>query len=548
MIELSTKDGALRPGIDMECWRHIQRWLGLREWWDVSAESVWESAARVIELARGSWLWEQSFTAALRAVDESQSPDSGVLAGLAEAVRDEDKARLAHMVWDIRQMPGWEQFALPPGMSAFDLSRKRLGDGEWAVVLLTGKTIEAGLKGAVRAIAVGRTSVEYIDLGDPEALLNALAFWREAYIGCELTRRVETMGLCMASALQILRRSVINPVVGRLAQLGPLKHIYWLPTGELSDLPCEAALIAGEAPSPGTHSAGPDADGDLRGPLRGASSVGSQRHRRGSSTRDEEMLRELQQLVADSHPTPAVDRLCATLTTSQIPVLRAVPTPDHDRGLTRRAIAVDAAHTPGLDALPNARQEAENVARQLARHGYKVLSARDVAAPELLDLIAQHCEVFHFAGHGKSEPQPLDSHLVLDGGALTIAELIEHTDAVSDENPQLLAVLSACDSAKGATESGETVTWANAVGLWGYRNVLASNNPVPDASGARFVTLFYAAFLDDQQSIRDSFRQALQSMSVKYRHPIHWASWTLVHGVEPATVGFPRSASASASG
>jgi CHAT domain-containing protein len=150
------------------------------------------------------------------------------------------------------------------------------------------------------------------------------------------------------------------------------------------------------------------------------------------------------------------------------------------------------------------------------------------------DLVSQLSKFryLHFATHGLfSDVSPLQSAIVLaqppkgspDDGFLTAREIYA-LNLKAD-----MAVLSACETARGEVKSGEGVvglTWALFVA--GVPTQVVSQWKVSDASTPELMTAFYGN-LKAGQSKGQALRNAALTMMKdgKHSHPYHWAAFVL---------------------
>ena len=142
------------------------------------------------------------------------------------------------------------------------------------------------------------------------------------------------------------------------------------------------------------------------------------------------------------------------------------------------ALLIAMRETPGLTAggpLPFADDEVEILAGLCPSLGLE-----PAIPPRSRDNILRHlrnCEIFHFAGHGKSDPEdPSQSYLLLEDwmtSPLTAGDLRDHR---LQDNPPFFAYLSACST--GTKESDkfadEGVHLAQAFQLAGFRHVIGT--------------------------------------------------------------------------
>jgi CHAT domain-containing protein len=147
--------------------------------------------------------------------------------------------------------------------------------------------------------------------------------------------------------------------------------------------------------------------------------------------------------------------------------------------------------------------------------------------------------VLHFASHGILDSvSPMYSHIVLstddksnDDGLLEAWEIMR-LDLKAD-----LAVLSACDTARGKTEAGEGVigmSWAFFVA--GCPTTVVSQWKVDSASTADLMIEFHKNLVQRTQGPQPTWRKAealREAMLVvmknpKYRDPYYWAGFVVV--------------------
>lgn len=138
------------------------------------------------------------------------------------------------------------------------------------------------------------------------------------------------------------------------------------------------------------------------------------------------------------------------------------------------------------------------------------------------------CDVFHFAGHSRVEPnRPWRSVLVVPDAA---GDPVDAARIAGLRTRARLAVLSSCESAGGWIALGEGVTGLTGAFLAaGAPAVLASLWPVDDSSTAELVGAFYRALARGRTTagaLRDA--QAELRSRPATRAPFHWAGFVLV--------------------
>jgi CHAT domain-containing protein len=155
----------------------------------------------------------------------------------------------------------------------------------------------------------------------------------------------------------------------------------------------------------------------------------------------------------------------------------------------RRALIVgdpafDAQLHPALHRLPGAAVEAAAIA---GTYGVGALIGPAAAEPEVRRQLAR-CDLLHLAAHGRLDAvDPSDSSIVLAGSdELTVSDLVGLQ--INTE----LAVLSACDSGRGAASLGnEVVGLARGLIAAGARRSVVTLWPVDDAPACVTMSLFH---------------------------------------------------------
>ena len=182
-----------------------------------------------------------------------------------------------------------------------------------------------------------------------------------------------------------------------------------------------------------------------------------------------------------------------------------------------------------IKPLPGTQQEADALA-----HLYPnavLLTGKTAQEGELVKALPKY-RYLHFATHGLfSDTAPLQSAIVLaqppkdsaDDGFLTAREIFE-----MPLNAEM-AVLSACETARGVNTEGEGVvglTWA--LFAAGVPTQVVSQWKVSDASTPQLMTAFYSNLKSGQGKGR-ALQNAARAMMYdgKHRHPYHWAAFVL---------------------
>lgn len=197
------------------------------------------------------------------------------------------------------------------------------------------------------------------------------------------------------------------------------------------------------------------------------------------------------------------------------PTMLAIGDPQHDVALAA-----------GTSRLPMAALEAAAVGGIF--DGSTLLTDSRAREGLVKRTIASH-NVLHFATHGlANSDDPLLSALLLssgDGDGLLTADEIRWFDL----NHLHVAVLSACETAIGASDQGGDAVLSSVVGSFlvaGAPAVVGSFWQVSDASTTLLMLKFYAAFLE--VGVSEAMRQAQLSMAQhpKFAHPYFWAAFS----------------------
>ncbi len=131
-------------------------------------------------------------------------------------------------------------------------------------------------------------------------------------------------------------------------------------------------------------------------------------------------------------------------------------------------------------------------------------------------------KVWHFAGHSVlREDNPFYSYLQMIDGPFFAADFRLRNARIN------LVTLAACRSGEQVTLPGEESTGlVRSLLEMGARNVIGAHWPVSDKTTALWMSQFYKRYLTGD-SIINSFRYALKSVSKKYPSAYHWAAFSV---------------------
>lgn len=157
--------------------------------------------------------------------------------------------------------------------------------------------------------------------------------------------------------------------------------------------------------------------------------------------------------------------------------------------------------TPGLSAnqiLPYAEEEVDmlnDLCPSLQLKPIRTARRKDDVLKHL-----QRCRIFHFAGHGQSDPaEPSQSCLLLDDwitNPLTVGDL---RDYKLQENPVFLDFLSACSTAANNVDrlADEGIHLVSAFQLAGFRHVVGTLWEVSDKHCVDIARVLYETLRDE---------------------------------------------------
>jgi len=170
----------------------------------------------------------------------------------------------------------------------------------------------------------------------------------------------------------------------------------------------------------------------------------------------------------------------------------------------RSVLAVANPDTSG-PSLPYAESEIMAIPRQLE---VTRLIGPKATLPEVLQLMS-HVDILHFACHGKSSVNPLESGVVLaEDRVLSAREII---DRQLRNRP--LVILSACETAVIGRQLPDEVVSLQAVFLAaGASGVVATLSPVDDQLAAWLIKLFYHELVHNGRSPAQALRASQRSL------------------------------------
>ena len=189
--------------------------------------------------------------------------------------------------------------------------------------------------------------------------------------------------------------------------------------------------------------------------------------------------------------------------------------------------------------LPEAEQEVKTLARLYGAGNSRVFIGSEAREGVVKNEVSKY-EVLHFATHGLLDNRnPMFSHLMLaqTGGEPQEDGLLEAREIINMDLHAKLAVLSACQTARGWVGAGEGVigmSWALFVA--GVPTTVASQWKVDSASTTSLMIDFHRrltmrpANAKSKEAKAESLRQAALGLlrSERYRHPFYWAGFVMI--------------------
>lgn len=190
-----------------------------------------------------------------------------------------------------------------------------------------------------------------------------------------------------------------------------------------------------------------------------------------------------------------------------------------------------------LNPLPEAEREVRSLGEIYGQRTSKVLTGA-AAQEAIVKTEAGRYQILHFATHGTLDnDNPLYSRLLLASSTDTEDGFLEAREILKLKLHADLAVLSACQTARGHVSAGEGLiglSWAFFIA--GTPTTVASQWKVDSASTSRLMVDFHR-YLSAQESPRrqgTNKAEALRRASLKllsdpkYNHPFYWAGFVVV--------------------
>jgi len=180
------------------------------------------------------------------------------------------------------------------------------------------------------------------------------------------------------------------------------------------------------------------------------------------------------------------------------------------------AVLVAMGETPGQDVLPSAVEEVK-----MLNDLCPSLNLQPVQPSPRKQDILRHlhtCRIFHFAGHGESDPvEPSKSRLLLSDwktDPLTVRDLLDHR---LQENAPFLGYLSACSTGVNKVDklADEGIHLVSALQLAGFRHTIGTLWPIEDEHCVKVARAVYETIRDEgmtDAAIYRGFHRAVREL------------------------------------
>jgi len=227
------------------------------------------------------------------------------------------------------------------------------------------------------------------------------------------------------------------------------------------------------------------------------------------------------------------------------------------REMTKRRMNLNAAHAPStllafgnpmsgqetakragsvlrnhnLDPLPEASEEVKALARLYGGARSKAYVGAEAREDRVMSE-AGRASILHFTTHGTlNNASPMYSYLTFAEGGPNDDGLLEAWELMQLDLKAELAVLSACETARGRIGAGEGVigfSWAMFIA--GVPSTVVSQWKVESASTRDLMVQFHRSLLSTRPSKSDALRQAALKLmrNPETSHPFYWAGFVLV--------------------
>jgi CHAT domain-containing protein len=184
-----------------------------------------------------------------------------------------------------------------------------------------------------------------------------------------------------------------------------------------------------------------------------------------------------------------------------------------------------------LDPLPEAEQEVKALGRLYGATRSKVYVGAE-AREDRVKSEASRAKILHFATHGiLNNASPMYSHLALAEGSAHEDGLLEAWELMQLDLHADLAVLSACETARGRIGAGEgMVGFSWAMFIAGVPSIVVSQWKVESAGTRDLMVNFHRGLIGSRTTKSDALRQAALKVmkNPETSHPFYWGAFVLV--------------------
>lgn len=190
-----------------------------------------------------------------------------------------------------------------------------------------------------------------------------------------------------------------------------------------------------------------------------------------------------------------------------------------------------------LDPLPEAEQEVKTLGRLYGASRSKVYTGAE-AREDIVKREASGAKILHFATHGMlNNASPMYSNLALAGGGAGEDGLLEAWELMDLDLHADLAVLSACETARGRIRAGEgMIGFSWAMFIAGVPSIVVSQWKVEAAGTRDLMVNFHRALISTpgvgkpKPTKTEALRQAALKLmkNPETSHPFYWAGFVLV--------------------
>lgn len=186
-----------------------------------------------------------------------------------------------------------------------------------------------------------------------------------------------------------------------------------------------------------------------------------------------------------------------------------------------------------LEPLPEAEQEVKSLGRLYGVSRSKVYVGAD-AREDRVKSEASRARILHFATHGTlNNASPMYSHLALAEGGAGEDGLLEAWELMQLDLRADLAVLSACETARGRVGAGEgMIGFSWAMFIAGVPSIVVSQWKVESAGTRDLMVNFHRSLLSTKSppTKTEALRQAALKLlkNPETSHPFYWGGFVLV--------------------